>query len=158
MIINSSPLMGLRSLLGNKVIVIHLCMILSVGLWISFVLDFLQIGAPEMSSQNLFFSNPEIPFWRSILQESWKPRSVLKPFHVSVNSLRKKRKEIPSSISFKVHRNCKVSKREPGSSTTTNLCQPTAFQIEWNSTSIPIYFSNSGEYSCVWAYSRSLSM
>nr|BAH79997.1 putative retrotransposon protein [Oryza sativa Indica Group] len=51
-----------------------------------------------------------------------KPRSVLKPFHC---------------------RNCIVSKREPGSSTTANLCQPTAFQIERNSTPIPIFFSSS---------------
>ncbi len=67
MIINSSPAMGLRSLLGNKVIAIHLCMSLSVEIWISFVRGFLQIGAPEISSQNIFFLNPEIPFWRSNL-------------------------------------------------------------------------------------------
>ena len=67
--IKIAPMMGLRSPIGNKVIRIHLCMSLSVGLWISFVLGFLQIGAPEISSQNLFFSNPEIPFQRSILQE-----------------------------------------------------------------------------------------
>lgn len=87
-----------------------------------------------------------------------KPKSRLNSIQERWNSLRKNQKEMPSSTSSKVHKNCKVSKREPGSSTCVNLSHPIAYHTLWKSTSIPIFWIRFGSYAWVWANVRSLIM